>query len=94
MRAATPEGKRAHVRARACVLSAGAVENARLLLASDGVHAAGVGNGEDVVGRFFQDHPNGHCATVTGNRMVRLHELYGLRRGARVRYLPRLVAEP
>ena len=94
MVAATPEGKRVRVRAKACVLSAGAVENARLLLVSDGVHAAGLGNGNDVVGRYFQDHPNAHVATITGDRMARLQELYGLRRRAPFRYLPRLSLSP
>jgi choline dehydrogenase-like flavoprotein len=39
------------------VLALGAVENARLMLASDGVAAAGVGNQNGLVGRFFADHP-------------------------------------
>jgi choline dehydrogenase-like flavoprotein len=94
VRAATPEGKRVRVRARACVLSAGAIENARLLLGSRGVHAAGVGNTHDVVGRFFQDHPNGHCAVIRPENVARLQEIYGLLYRGRVRYLPRLVLSP
>jgi choline dehydrogenase-like flavoprotein len=94
VRAATPEGKRVRVHAKACVLSAGAVENARLLLASSGVHAAGVGNGHDVVGRYFQDHPNGHVATIAGEGLARLQQLYGLLRRGRLRYLPRLSLSP
>jgi choline dehydrogenase-like flavoprotein len=39
------------------VLALGAVENARLMLASDGVAASGVGNQNGLVGRFFADHP-------------------------------------
>ena len=39
------------------VLATGAMENARLLLASNDVATAGVGNGNDLVGRFFSDHP-------------------------------------
>ncbi len=39
------------------MLAVGAIENARLLLASDKVAAAGVGNQNDLVGRFFADHP-------------------------------------
>jgi choline dehydrogenase-like flavoprotein len=53
-----------------------------------------VGNAHGVVGRFFQDHPNGHCATIAAGRVVRLQELYGLRQRARVRYLPRLSLTP
>ncbi len=53
----TLSGNRLTVKPRYTVLAAGAIENARLLLASNDVMAAGVGNGNDVVGRFFADHP-------------------------------------
>ena len=91
VRVATPEGKRVEVRSRACVLCTGGVENARLLLASRRTHATGLGNRHDQVGRFFQDHPNGYCATVEPANVARLQELYGLLYRGRVRYLPRLV---
>ena len=54
---ATLSGNRLVVKPRFTVLAAGAIENARLLLASNDVMAAGVGNGNDLVGRFFADHP-------------------------------------
>jgi choline dehydrogenase-like flavoprotein len=88
LRVSTPEGKAVEVRARACVVCTGAIENARLLLASD------VGNRHDVVGRYFQDHPNGHCALIDSRDVGRLQELYGLLYRKRVRYLPRLVLSP
>ena len=94
LRAVTPEGKSISVRARACVLCGGGIENSRLLLASNGAHAAGLGNRYDVVGRFFQDHPNGHPALVVGANTRRLQELYGLFYRGRVRHLPRLVLTP
>jgi len=94
VRAATPEGKSVRVRARVCVLCGGGIENCRLLLASNGVHAAGVGNDHDVVGRFLQDHPNGHSATIVGGDASRLQQIYGLFYRGRVRYLPRLVLSP
>ncbi len=50
-------GRRGTVRARHYVLASGAIENARLLLASDGSHPHGMGNGSDQVGRHFMDHP-------------------------------------
>jgi choline dehydrogenase-like flavoprotein len=45
------------VRARAFVLAAGGIENARILLASNSQQPAGIGNGYDVVGRYFLEHP-------------------------------------
>jgi choline dehydrogenase-like flavoprotein len=53
----TGEGRTAQVRARAVVLACGGIENARLLLASDDVRPAGVGNDRDMVGRCFMEHP-------------------------------------
>jgi choline dehydrogenase-like flavoprotein len=54
---ATLSGNRLTVKSRYTVLAAGAIENARLLLASNDVMTAGVGNANDLVGRFFADHP-------------------------------------
>ncbi|HEY0302415.1 MAG TPA: GMC family oxidoreductase [Rhizomicrobium sp.] len=45
-------GHRFTVKPKRAVLALGAVENARLMLAS-----GGVGNGNDLVGRYFADHP-------------------------------------
>ena len=57
--AATVNGRRFVVRAPVVVLGCGAIENARLLLASRARRPAGLGNAHDVVGRYFQDHPKG-----------------------------------
>lgn len=54
---ATLTGKKFTVKAKATVLATGAVETARLMLASNDVAKHGVGNGRDLVGRFFADHP-------------------------------------
>ena len=51
------DGNRFAVRARVFVLATGAIENARLLLLSDAVQTPGLGNGNDLVGRFFMGHP-------------------------------------
>ncbi|MEQ9640992.1 MAG: GMC family oxidoreductase [Alphaproteobacteria bacterium] len=51
------DGPRFQVRARRYVLATGGIENARLMLVSRGVHANGLGNAHDVVGRYFMDHP-------------------------------------
>jgi choline dehydrogenase-like flavoprotein len=54
---ATLSGNSFTVKPRFTVLAAGAMECARLMLASNDVVTAGVGNGNDLVGRFFADHP-------------------------------------
>jgi choline dehydrogenase-like flavoprotein len=48
---------RLSVAARNFVTAAGAIENARLLLASRSVHSDGIGNDHGLVGRFFMEHP-------------------------------------
>jgi choline dehydrogenase-like flavoprotein len=57
VRVATLDGQRFTLAARQVVLAAGAIENARLLLVSNERWPAGLGNGNDLVGRFFQEHP-------------------------------------
>lgn len=49
-------GNRHTARARNYILAAGGIENVRILLASRSVHAPGVGNHSDLVGRCFQGH--------------------------------------
>ena len=51
------DGKAREVKARHYVLACGAIENARLLLASNDVEAQGIGNRHDQVGRYFMEHP-------------------------------------
>ncbi len=50
-------GKTFTVKPRITVLAAGGMENARLLLVSNDVMKNGVGNQNDLVGRFFADNP-------------------------------------
>jgi choline dehydrogenase-like flavoprotein len=54
---ATLTGKHFTVKPRFVVLAAGGMENARLLLASNDVMKTGIGNQNDLVGRFFADNP-------------------------------------
>ena len=49
--------KRFTVKPRYVVLASGGMENARLLLASNDVMRPGIGNQNDLVGRFFADTP-------------------------------------
>lgn len=54
----TLSGVRFEVAAKRYVLAAGGIENARLLLLSNDVAAGGLGNRQDLVGRFYMDHPH------------------------------------
>ncbi|MCL2384378.1 MAG: GMC family oxidoreductase [Alphaproteobacteria bacterium] len=54
---ATLNGKSFTVSAKIVVLAAGGIENARLLLLSNRAQQMGLGNGNDLVGRYFMDHP-------------------------------------
>jgi choline dehydrogenase-like flavoprotein len=53
----TLAGVRSYVTGKKCVLAAGGIENARLLLISNRQHRNGLGNSNDLVGRFLMDHP-------------------------------------
>lgn len=57
LRVATLAGNPFSVTAKTFVLATGAVENARMLLVSNERHPAGLGNQNDLVGRFFLEHP-------------------------------------
>ncbi len=62
---ATLSGRRFTVKSKYAVLGLGGIENPRLLLASNDVMRNGVGNANDLVGRFFADHPiPGETATM------------------------------
>ena len=61
----TLAGRRFSVAPRAAVLAAGGLETARLLLASRDVTPAGVGNLNDVVGRYYMCHIAGNVGTLT-----------------------------
>ena len=56
LKVATLAGNSFEVTARSYVLAAGGIDNPRLLLASNDVLPAGIGNDDDLVGRFFADH--------------------------------------
>ena len=57
VRVATLDGTRFEVAAKTFVLALGAIENARLLLASNRARQPGLGNAHDLVGRYFMEHP-------------------------------------
>ena len=57
LRVACLQGNKFWVSAKLFILATGGIENARLLLLSNKVQSAGLGNQNDLVGRFFMDHP-------------------------------------
>ncbi|MBI3795839.1 MAG: GMC family oxidoreductase [Deltaproteobacteria bacterium] len=74
---ATLAGKRYTVQARYFVLAVGGIENARLLLLSNNVQAAGLGNQNDLVGRFFMEHiwyPSGSIIPVDQSTELDVYE--------------------
>ncbi|GJM22710.1 MAG: hypothetical protein DHS20C15_26250 [Planctomycetota bacterium] len=81
------------LRARAFVLAAGGIENARLLLLSTDLCAAGLGNAHDQVGRGFMNHPKDNHGIVTLKEPLRelpahfgcLHQGYAGYLGLRLR---------
>ncbi|WP_181707675.1 FAD-dependent oxidoreductase [Chthonobacter rhizosphaerae] len=72
----TLQGGTARCRARHFVLAAGGIENARLLLASKGHGERGIGNGRDLVGRYFMDHPRVRAGLLTLKDPSRFSRLY------------------
>ncbi|MCK6453097.1 MAG: GMC family oxidoreductase [Alphaproteobacteria bacterium] len=72
------EGRSGAIRPRTVVVACGGIENARLLLASDRVMKNGLGNANDLVGRFFQEHPHAIFAfAVPAVPIDRLGVYYG-----------------
>ena len=59
---ADASGRRWSLPTSTVVVCAGGIENARLLLSSDDVMAQGLGNENDLVGRFLMDHPRASVA--------------------------------
>jgi len=54
----TLSGRRFEVRPQMVILATGGIENARMLLVSNSVEKAGLGNGRGLVGRYFMEHPH------------------------------------
>ena len=73
------DGKRRRARARYYVLCHGGIENPRTLLNANRQMRRGIGNGHDLVGRFFMEHPH----FTTGFAIVN-HAHPGLKRFAGV----------
>lgn len=57
LRCRSTEGREIRIAAESFVIATGGLEAPRLLLASSRDDPGGIGNGHDLVGRYFQDHP-------------------------------------
>ncbi|MEW6344638.1 MAG: GMC family oxidoreductase [Paraburkholderia sp.] len=75
----TLSGRRFAVSAKVFVLATGGIENARLLLAANKVQAAGLGNGHDLVGRYFMDHPRIMSGSIRFNPAWARNKLYDIK---------------
>lgn len=76
VRVRTLTGKSMNVAARLVILATGGIENPRLLLASNKTQTAGLGNADDLVGRFFMDHPRLYSGTVQFKTPWAVNKLY------------------
>jgi choline dehydrogenase-like flavoprotein len=86
-------GTRFEVAPRYLVLAAGGIENARLLLLSSAREPGGIGNRNDLVGRFFMEHPHFMAGRlVLGHRLSTKLYRPGRRAIARL-FLPATVQE-
>lgn len=70
------------VAAKLFILATGGIENARLLLLSNQIQKTGLGNQNDLVGRFFMEHPMVGCGLfIPANSQIFNHTaLYDMRR--------------
>jgi choline dehydrogenase-like flavoprotein len=81
-------GRRVEIRASQFVLCAGGLETARLLLASDRYCEGGIGNGHDLVGRFFQDHPGLDIGQISPRDEKQLRRTFRPGRQDGLKYFP------
>lgn len=77
VRAKTLNNNEIVLKARAYVLALGGLDNPRLLLASSDVAHAGLGNENDMVGRFFSDHPHTVLGALITDEPKEVTRAYG-----------------
>jgi choline dehydrogenase-like flavoprotein len=71
-------GRRLKLSTSLVILCAGGIENARLLLNSDSIVKPGLGNPNDLVGRFLMDHPRGSVGAFRIDGSLALQKRFGL----------------
>ena len=95
----TLDRKKGSAKARYYVICCGGIECARLLLASNRVEPRGVGNKNDLVGRYFQEHIHLNYGSVATNNRAHLQDLFesffvkGVKHAPLVTLTPRMQAE-
>lgn len=72
----TMTGRVHHIRAQCFVLAAGGIENARLLLLSNGVNSKGLCNDYDIVGRYFMEHPTLSVGGIKAENWQALQDVF------------------
>lgn len=85
-------GKETTVNARAFVVCAGGIETARILLANNRQQIAGIGNQNDLVGRFFQDHPNAMVGRLNSKTPDQVQQYFNVFHKHGLKYSVRLTA--
>jgi choline dehydrogenase-like flavoprotein len=86
------DGRQLDVQADAFVLCCGGIESPRILLASNRYAEEGLGNEQDVVGRFFQDHPGFAAGAIRGGRSSGASQTFAPRRSGGIKFLARFGA--
>jgi choline dehydrogenase-like flavoprotein len=76
LKVACLSGNKFFVKARFYVLAVGGIENPRLLLLSNNSQPAGLGNQNDLVGRYFMEHPRFLAGKYTPSEQSITAELY------------------
>jgi len=87
---ATLEGKRARLWAKRFILACGGLENPRLLLLSNRVEPAGIGNRYGLVGRFFTEHLHADIGDLFSDNYAHLLNIYLKKTQDGRSYLPAL----
>ena len=90
----TLDGHKGEVKAKVFVIACGAIETARLLLLSNNQNKVGIGNENDVVGRYYSTHPHTMTASLFGGNSEKLALLYAEYRSGQQRIKPKLCPSP
>ncbi len=72
----TLSGNRFYCKSRNFILSMGGMETARVMLASNHVNSNGVGNDNDLVGRFYSAHVSSNHGIIVFRPNIKIHTDY------------------